>query len=134
MSESMIRRVPLETIEIAKPCMASWESMAGDDRARFCGHCGKWVHNLSEMPRADAERFVCTSAGSTCVRFARDGLGETITLDYQAPSPRRKRRGLVAALTLGAVASLAAALWGWAASPRARPAGGVVMGAMPMRP
>src|SRR5260221_8070120 len=122
MSEPSVRRVPLEMIEIASPCTASWESMAGDKRARFCGRCGKSVHNLSAMPREEAERLVCSDAGLTCFRFALDASGLAITLDYQKAPPRRKRRGLVAALTIGAVASLAAALWGWA-SPWRIPSG-----------
>ena len=63
--------------------------MKGDDRARFCTHCRKNVYNLSAMPRDEAERLVCESAGSLCVRYERTSAGEVVTLDYDRSESRR---------------------------------------------
>jgi hypothetical protein len=84
--------------------------MKGDNQRRFCEHCQKFVHNLSEMPAEQAERLICETAGNLCARFARDPMnGRVITLDY-APRPRRARlRGLLIIASLLASGSIAAA-------------------------
>jgi hypothetical protein len=108
-------RISLEVLSVASPCEAPWESMAGDERSRYCDHCQKQVHNLSAMPREEAERLVCEAAGSLCVRYARDESGRVMTLDYEPLPRRRKRQWWVASLSAGGVAAaIAAALWGWA--------------------
>jgi len=85
-------RTSLEVIEVANPCPADWNAMAGDDKSRFCTHCHKFVHNLSEMPSAEVERLTCEQAGSLCARFARDPhTNQIVTLDY-APRPKGTRR------------------------------------------
>jgi hypothetical protein len=63
--------------------------MAGDARGRFCQHCQKTVHDLSAMPRDEAERLVCQSAGSPCVRLTLLPDGQVQTLDYPTLTPRR---------------------------------------------
>jgi hypothetical protein len=83
-------RLPLDVIQVAEPCHASWDAMTGDDRVRFCGGCRKHVHNLSGLTRAEADRLVCEAAGSLCVRFARGEDGIIQTLEYQPPPPRRR--------------------------------------------
>jgi hypothetical protein len=40
-------------LEIASPCKASWNAMAGDDRARFCGMCEKHVYNIASLQAAE---------------------------------------------------------------------------------
>ena len=59
--------------------------MNGDERIRYCDGCHKHVYNLSAMTRTEAERLVCESAGSLCVRFARAEDGVLQTLEYRAP-------------------------------------------------
>jgi hypothetical protein len=101
----MSDRRSLDVIQVSNPCPADWEQMAGDEKHRFCSHCNKWVHDLSAMPRVEAERMVCQAAGSLCVRFARDAqTGEVLTLDY-APKPLSSRRR-----ALATIASIGAAL------------------------
>ena len=102
-------RIPLEVLRIENPCPADWDQMVGDDRRRFCQGCQKHVHNLTAMPRAEAERLVCESAGRLCVRFARDAAGAVVTVDYQNATDARRRGwrfwtgvGLVGALFAGA--------------------------------
>ena len=48
----------LSNVQIASPCSASWENMAGDDQARFCVHCKLHVYNLSSMSKEEAERLL----------------------------------------------------------------------------
>jgi hypothetical protein len=109
----MSQRRPLDVIEVKKPCPADWNRMQGDATKRFCSHCGKFVHNLSEMPADEAERLVCASAGNLCVRFARDAAsGRVITLNYASKAKYSRRRAI------GTVASIVAAVCaagGWAA-------------------
>lgn len=71
----------LELIDIATPCEASWDEMRGDDRVRFCSHCKLNVYNLSDMPRADAERLVQQREGKLCVRFFKRHDGTVLTRD-----------------------------------------------------
>jgi hypothetical protein len=85
----MRKRHTLDVIDVRTPCPADWEEMAGDDAKRFCQHCQKHVHNLSAMPADEAERLVCESGGRLCVRFARDGAGKVLTLDYRGTTRRR---------------------------------------------
>src|SRR3954465_2557570 len=89
--------------------------MAGDRRVRFCPQCKKNVYNLSAMPRDEAERLVCESAGNLCVRFYRDAAGRVITLDYRRPAgPQRGWRywtgvGALVAVVVGGINVILAA-------------------------
>ena len=85
----MSSRIGLEVLEIKKPCPATWDDMTGDSRVRFCDHCQKQVHDLSAIPRAEAERLVCQSAGHLCVRLAYAADGSVISLDYRPQKARR---------------------------------------------
>ena len=78
----------LNQIDVAKPCSADWDAMPGTDSARFCKHCQKHVHNLSAMSTDDAERLVCQSAGSLCIRMERDFGGQLRTLSYESTHGR----------------------------------------------
>jgi hypothetical protein len=96
----------LAVLRINQPCHESWDQMTGDDRSRFCAHCQKHVHNLSAMSTDEAERLLCTTAGSLCVRFHATPEGKPVTLDYApAPAGRRWLRPIttVAALAAGIV-------------------------------
>src|SRR5215204_5045090 len=73
--------IALEAVKVASPCHASWDEMSGDDRARFCGRCGKHVYNLSGMSRTEAEALVNQAEGRTCVRFFRRSDGTVLTQD-----------------------------------------------------
>src|SRR4051812_2479738 len=85
----MSARKPLEVLQIKTPCEADWDTMTGNAQSRFCAHCNKHVHDLSAMPRAQAERLVCENAGNLCVRFARDEAGQVLTLDYRRQKSQR---------------------------------------------
>lgn len=98
----------------------NWSSMSGDEKSRYCEHCGLHVHNLSMMTTDAAQRLICDSAGRLCARFQRDSQGRVITLDYQ---PVRGVAGtwrfwtLIGCLGAVAAAVLRAALWNPPAPP-----------------
>src|SRR5262245_61842697 len=92
----MSSRRALDVIQVAQPCPAAWDEMEGDHRRRFCDRCQKHVHDVSAMPQDEAERLLCESAGSLCVRFARDAeSGRVITLDYRPKPTTTRRRALL---------------------------------------
>ena len=135
----MSDRHALNVLQVASPCQASWDQMAGDAQRRFCEHCNKFVHDFSAMPADQAEKLICESAGSLCVRFARDArTGAVLTLDYRPP-PRRPSRARGIAVIASILASLSLAAT-WAAYKVLRkpapPVQIMVMGdiAMPPRP
>ena len=72
-------RSPLDRVEVAAPCSASWEEMAGNERVRFCDHCALNVYNLSAMSRKEAEEMVRAHEGRLCIRFYKrhDGVWGT---------------------------------------------------------
>jgi hypothetical protein len=86
----------LERVQIASPCTADWELMAGDDRVRFCAHCSKRVYNLSAMTRRDVEQLLTATNARICTRFYRrlDGtiLTEDCPMGLRAKAARLKRR------------------------------------------
>ncbi len=73
--------IPLETIQIAKPCPADWDAMPGDAQVRHCGSCRQNVYNLSEMTRAQAEAVILKHEGHLCVRFYSRADGTVLTRD-----------------------------------------------------
>lgn len=97
----MSQRRPLDVIQVPTPCPANWDEMSGDSTRRFCTGCRKFVHNLSAMSSDEAERLVCQSAGTLCVRFARDPeSGVTITLDYAPVKTPSRRRAITTIVSL----------------------------------
>ncbi|MCB9598249.1 MAG: hypothetical protein H6719_36385 [Sandaracinaceae bacterium] len=86
------RRVHLDILDVKDPCEESWAAMRGDDVSRFCGMCHQNVYNLSEMDRADAERFVAEAEGRVCVRFYRRADGTVVTSDCAPVRFRAARR------------------------------------------
>jgi hypothetical protein len=71
----------LDRVEIAKPCPALWEGMAGDERVRHCNVCKLNVYNLSEMTRKEAEELIIEKEGNLCARVYRRADGTIITND-----------------------------------------------------
>jgi hypothetical protein len=102
----------LEDVRVASPCGASWESMVGDDRVRFCPSCRKNVYDLSAMRREEAERLVAEHEGAPCVRFYRRDDGTVLTADCDVGAKRRRVRGVAVAVAVagGALATAASML------------------------
>lgn len=101
---------PLANVKIARPCSEDWDKMYGNEEVRFCSHCAKNVHNLSEMTRKKARRLLARSGGNLCVRYLPrpDGTVMTATDRLHQISGRVSR---LAAGVFGATMSLTAAAW-----------------------
>ena len=86
----------IDNLKIASPCTADWDSMAGDDRVRFCGQCKKHVYNLSAMTRREAEALLVKTQGQMCARFYARADGTALTEDcpvgLRARATRLRRR------------------------------------------
>lgn len=76
----MSKKTFLDLIDVRSPCSESWNEMQGNEQIRFCSHCAKDVHNLSQMTRKRARKIVAASNGNICVRYVRrpDGRIRTI--------------------------------------------------------
>jgi hypothetical protein len=68
-------------LEIASPCKASWNAMAGDERARFCGMCEKHVYNIASLQAAEVEDLIRRTEGNFCARLYRRRDGTVLTAD-----------------------------------------------------
>lgn len=109
----------LSHVRVASPCPASWNSMTGDERVRFCDQCHLHVYNLSGLSREEAERLVLEREGRLCVRFFQRADGTMLTQDCPKGWRLVKRRAwqlLVRSAAIG-VACFAGAI-GLAAAPR----------------
>lgn len=102
----------LETLQIQSPCSENWEAMTGDDKRRFCDICDKHVHNLSAMPKKQAEALL--DSESLCVRYDRDAAGQIVVLPSRFERLRRAitHSGRVA---VAAIVTLAITPWAMAA-------------------
>ncbi len=102
----MKRKTILDSIDVPKPCSASWEEMTGDEKVRFCSSCEKDIYNLSAMSRQKAEKLVEDSSGKICVRYEKNSQGKIVT----APPKFTQitRRATIAAGVLATTLSLSA--------------------------
>ena len=71
----------LDQLRVASPCSVGWESMAGNDRVRFCSLCQLNVYNFAELTRTEADQLVRTTEGRICGRLFRRSDGTVITRD-----------------------------------------------------
>lgn len=106
----MRRAFPLDMIEVATPCHASWDAMTGDDRSRFCGACQRHVYNLSGMTRAEAEALIQEKEGQLCVRLYRLDNWKVMTSDCPVGLAALRRQavrtvGVVVGAVVGIVGS-----------------------------
>ena len=94
----------LDNIEIAKPCSAAWEDMAGDERVRDCSQCKLSVYNISEMSQKAAENLIVQREGRLCIRLYRRPDGTLIT--DECPVALRRIRNSLKNFTRTAAAAL----------------------------
>src|SRR6188474_1603408 len=94
-TETMGTLSVLNDLHIASPCPASWHSMRGDDRVRFCDSCSKSVYNLSDLTATEATALIRESEGHLCVRLYRRADGTVLTADCPAGLRRVVRRRLL---------------------------------------
>jgi hypothetical protein len=94
--------LPLDAVEVATPCPARWDSMAGTDRVRFCQQCQLNVYNLSAMALKDAEALIAEHEGRLCIRYFRRLDGTVLTTDCPVGVRSKARHPLVVAATAAA--------------------------------
>ncbi len=87
----------LARTKVASPCHESWNTMRGNDRARFCDRCSQHVYNLSEMTSEEAEALLYEHSGDLCVRFFQRADGTVMTRDCRVGQARKRRRRTIAA-------------------------------------
>lgn len=103
----------IDRLRIATPCQISWDEMTGDSRVRFCDHCQLNVYNISELSRIEAEKLIASTEGRLCARMFRRADGTILTKDCPVGlRALRLRVAKRAALTLAAIVSLSAAVFG----------------------
>jgi hypothetical protein len=110
------QHIPLDLIQVASPCPASWDAMQGDERVRHCDQCRLNVYNLSEMTRTEAERLLAEREGRTCVRFFRRHDGTVLTRDCPVglrAMRQRLMRGVAAVVGL-VIATIGGTVFGGA--------------------
>ncbi len=98
----------LNQLQVASPCDARWDDMAGDDRQRFCGHCQKNVYNLPLLSPEELLSLIEKTEGDFCGQLYAREDGRVLTDDCPlglADKMRRARRK-----SMGAAASVAALL------------------------
>ncbi len=102
----------LSRVRVKSPCSQDWNTMRGNDQVRFCDHCAKNVHDLSEMTPEAALELVERSEGRLCVRFVLDTTeAPTFTSEAEFGSggfrlPKLKiAAGVLAAALSGGIAS-----------------------------
>lgn len=95
-------------IRVATPCNADWNSMTGDERARFCHACSKHVYNISAMTSEEAEKLITEKEGNMCVRIYRRKDGTVITQDCPRGLAALHRRWLTGVAAVTALISGAA--------------------------
>ncbi|MDT5295254.1 MAG: hypothetical protein QOJ76_2134 [Acidobacteriota bacterium] len=97
----------IDKLRVAAPCRESWDEMAGTDEVRFCSHCRKGVHDVSQLTRTQAERLVARSRGGVCVRFVRHADGSVVVREKPPAFGRvRRRLSFVASGVLAALLGL----------------------------
>lgn len=77
-------KIPLDllnSVQIARPCPASWEQMAGNDRIRHCSICTQNVYDLSAMTADEVREFLTTPDEHVCIRLYRRPDGTVMTRD-----------------------------------------------------
>lgn len=71
----------LPEIRIASPCLANWDDMEGDERARFCRQCRKHVYNLSALTADSAAALIREKEGRLCGAIFRRADGTVLHAD-----------------------------------------------------
>ncbi|MBL9141376.1 MAG: hypothetical protein JNK53_05865 [Phycisphaerae bacterium] len=102
----------LKDLQIASPCTAAWEDMAGDHRVRRCGACNLGVHNISRFTRAEVQALIERTEGRFCARLYRRADGTVLTADCPVglAAVRARTKRALAHTVLFVAAALSAGL------------------------
>lgn len=117
-------------IKVASPCSEKWESMAGDERRRFCAKCQLHVHDLRSLSEAEATELLRGASGRLCGRVFQRADGTVLTKDCPVGVATLRRRLVMSVV---AVAALFVAVAGLVTGGRAQghhPAGPARIGDM----
>ncbi len=109
----MDSRERLDEITILSPCPMDWDQMSGDDRARYCTACGKYVHNFARMTSAEAISMLDQLEPDVCGRLTRRADGRLVTADCifaAEPEPAKTPWQFHIRSLMGIIAGFAAAL------------------------
>lgn len=90
-------------IKVASPCSEKWESMAGDERTRFCGKCSLYVHNLSSLSEAETTELLRGATGRVCGRVFQRADGTVLTKDCPVGVATLRRRLVMSMVAVAAV-------------------------------
>jgi hypothetical protein len=103
----------LNNLRIASPCPASWETMQGDQRVRFCDSCSKHVYDIANLKAEAALALIQESEGHLCVRLYRRKDGTVLTADCPVGIRAALRRRLfrMAAAGVVLIATLRSGIW-----------------------
>lgn len=73
----------LDNLRVATPCPMDWDRMVGDEKRRFCEHCGLHVHNTAAMTREEVLALVeeASQGGRVCARLYERVDGTLLTRD-----------------------------------------------------
>ncbi|HWC19889.1 MAG TPA: hypothetical protein VG498_22945, partial [Terriglobales bacterium] len=99
-----------QRLRIITPCSASWSSMVGDDRTRYCQHCNLHVHNLSKMTQSEVEQLLLEHEGRICGRMHQANEESAVIADsvrYFTTKEKGLSRILASALTAAMSVSVA---------------------------
>lgn len=97
----------IQRVRVASPCKADWDTMEGNERARFCRLCNKHVYNFSAMTPDEIATVVRAKEGRLCARFYQRPDGTMLTADCPVGRRRQRRRDWFG-LCLGVLGMLAA--------------------------
>jgi outer membrane protein OmpA-like peptidoglycan-associated protein len=91
-------------LSIAQPCEVAWDDMRPSGGGRFCGHCAKPVHDLSQVSERRARAIVALfGSNGFCGRIAAGAAGAAVF------APERAGAAVLPFRAAAAVAVLAAA-------------------------
>jgi carboxypeptidase family protein len=93
----------LDRLRIPNPCPADWAQMIGDQQVRYCTECDKYVYNLSNMTRREAEALVSAARGKLCARITRRADGTTVTQEASGLHLISRRASPIASAVVTAI-------------------------------
>ena len=98
------KKYGFENISVASPCDQDWDSMTGDDQARFCGACERHVYNFTSMTGHEIAELLRSTEGRKCVRFYRREDGTILTADCPVGFRNARRRTMKRAAAFASLA------------------------------
>ncbi|MEQ1764414.1 MAG: carboxypeptidase-like regulatory domain-containing protein [Pyrinomonadaceae bacterium] len=109
----MAQKLDIGKMRVASPCHIGWDSMVGDDRARFCGSCDRHVFNIVGLNGSEIESLVENTEGRLCVRMYQRADATVLTEDCSVGLRLiRKRVATFAGAALSALLGLVSVGYG----------------------